>query len=48
MPARFLACDLGAARRIIAVPFPPRIFMPEQKETWAAATDRFSQLCRIS
>ncbi len=48
MPARFLACDLGAAPGIIAASFPPRIFMPEQKETWAAANNRFTQLCRTS
>ncbi|MDA9962879.1 hypothetical protein N9D63_08330 [Opitutales bacterium] len=48
MPARFLACDLAAARRITSVPLPPRIFMPELKETWSAANDRFSQLCRTS
>lgn len=40
--------DLVAARSIIAASFPPRIFLPEQKETWAAANDRFTQLCRIS
>ncbi|MBT4665306.1 MAG: hypothetical protein HOB63_02200 [Opitutae bacterium] len=48
MYARFLACDLAAARRITSVPLPPRIFMPEQKETWSVATDCFSQLCRTS
>ena len=40
--------DLATARSIIAVSFPPRIFLPEQKETWATANDRFSQLCRTS
>jgi len=39
--------DLATARRRIAASFPPRIFLPEHKDAWAAANTRFSRLCRV-
>ena len=40
--------DLPAARSIIATSFHPRIFLPEQKDSWAVAKDRFAQLSQTS